>query len=233
MEHHLQHVAIIMDGNRRWAKERGLPVLKGHEAGLGTLREIVQETVTYKIPYLTVYAFSSENWNRQSAEVSGLFSLMEWGFSREMDSLHRNNIRVVILGDRAGLPSRIRSLVEKVETLTCHNTALQFNIALNYGARQEITLAVRAIVERIQQGKLLLEDLTEKAFETFLQTANIPDPDLLIRTGGEIRVSNFLLWQLSYAELYFTKTHWPAFSKEDYRQALEEFNRRQRRFGEG
>ena len=227
-----QHVAIIMDGNRRWAKAKGLPVLKGHEAGAEALRGVIEETMAQKIPYLTVFAFSSENWNRDKTEVSGLFLLMERLFAKEIHALHKQNIRLKIIGEKGQLSKTVIALIEEGEALTKNNTALQLTIALNYGARQEIVRATRSLLQQIEEGSLERDMITENTISRALDTKGMPDPDFFIRPSGEFRISNFLLWQLSYAELYFTPTYWPDFSKECYRQALLEYDKRQRRFGE-
>ncbi len=227
-----KHVAIIMDGNRRWAKTKGFHVLKGHEAGAEALRGVIEETMAQKIPYLTVFAFSSENWNRDKTEVSGLFLLMERLFEKEIHALHKQNIRLKMIGEKSKLSKKVVSLIEEGEDMTKDNTALQLTIALNYGARQEIVRAAQFLLKQVEEGSLERDMITEEAFNNALDTKGMPDPDFLIRPSGEFRISNFLLWQLSYAELYFTPVCWPDFSKECYKNSLVEYDKRQRRFGE-
>jgi undecaprenyl diphosphate synthase len=227
-----QHVAIIMDGNRRFAKAKGMPSIKGHEAGSEALRGIIEESMAQKIRYLTVFAFSSENWNRDKTEVSSLFLLMERLFKKEIQALHDQNIRIRMIGEKKRLPKKVISLIEKGEDLTKDNTALNLVIALNYGARQEMVRGVQSLVAAALEGTLDKDMITEETFSNALDTKGMPDPDLFIRPGGEYRLSNFLLWQLSYAELYFSPVCWPDFSKECYQEALIEYDKRQRRFGE-
>jgi len=221
------HVAVIMDGNGRWARERGLPRLAGHQAGTENIRTIIEGCVEFGVKILTLYAFSTENWGRPEEEVQGLMHLLQEVIERETRHLHENGVRLRHLGSLAGLSPELRKQVQEAVELTKNNTRLTVNVAFNYGGRAEIVQAVRRmLVECVPP-----EAVTEEAFESYLYTAGLPDPDLIIRTGGEMRLSNFLLWQAAYAEYWTTPTYWPDFSKDDLYQALCDFGRRQRRFG--
>ncbi len=223
----LQHVAIIMDGNGRWAERRGLPRLEGHRRGLEIVRVIVEETGRLGIPFLTLYSFSTENWRRPLQEVQGLLALFEEAILRYGEELKKNNVRVRFLGRREGLPEHLRTVMHELEEQTAINQGLTLNLALNYGGRDEILRAV----QRFQKTQGDWSTLSEETFRVFLDTENQPDPDLLIRTGGEQRISNFLLWQIAYTELWFTDTLWPDFTVSHFHQALEDFARRKRKFG--
>ncbi len=223
----LQHVAIIMDGNGRWAERQGLPRLEGHRRGLETVRAIVEETGRLGIPFLTLYSFSTENWRRPFQEVQGLLALFEEAIHRYGEELHRNNVCVRFLGRRDGLPERLQEAMGELERRTSGNKGLTLNLALNYGGRDEILRAIR----RFWDSGRSWSNLDEGTFRLFLDTGNQPDPDLLIRTGGEKRISNFLLWQIAYAELWFTDVLWPDFTIPLFHQALEDFARRRRKFG--
>lgn len=225
------HVAIIMDGNGRWAKKRGLPRLAGHKAGMEALKKIVRKSGEIGIEQLTIYAFSTENWKRSAEEVSGIFQILVFYMERELKELHNNGVRVGILGDYHRLPQACVEAVERAMELTESNTGLTFNIALNYGGRADIVNAARRLGEEIGNGRLEPQDITEDLFSDFLSTAGGKDPDLVIRTSGELRLSNFLLWQTAYSELYFTDVLWPDFKEEDYLQAICEFQKRKRNFG--
>lgn len=225
------HVAIIMDGNGRWAKARGLPRLAGHRAGVEALRQTVRAAADMGISWLTVYAFSSENWSRPKAEVTDLMGLLKIFIRRDLADLHENGVRVRIIGDRASLQPDIKSLLMEAEALTAANTALTLVIAFNYGGRDEIARAARSIAEAVQRGDLAAAAITPELFAEYLDTVDIPDPDLLIRTSGEIRLSNFLPWQSAYSEFYFDPCYWPDFSRENLAQALREYAGRERRFG--
>ena len=225
------HVAIIMDGNGRWAKKRGLPRLAGHKAGMEALKKIVRKSGEIGIEQLTIYAFSTENWKRSAEEVSGIFQILVFYMERELKELHNNGVRVGILGDYHRLPQACVEAVERAMELTESNTGLTFNIALNYGGRADIVNAARRLGEEIGNGRLEPQDITEDLFSGFLSTAGGKDPDLVIRTSGELRLSNFLLWQTAYSELYFTDVLWPDFKEEDYLQAICEFQKRKRNFG--
>ena len=226
-----RHVAIIMDGNGRWAEERHRPRLFGHKAGVDTVREIVEVARSLGIGYLTLYAFSTENWKRPEGEVSGLMGLLKTYLQAELRTMLRNGIRLNCLGLSQRLPEDVRAILQKSidQTQTC--TGMTLNLALNYGGRAELLHAVKEIAGKCRDGRLDPASLTEATIEAHLFTADQPDPDLLIRTGGENRLSNFLLWQASYAELYFTEIKWPDFRKDQFMAALHNYSQRQRRFG--
>ncbi len=224
-----------MDGNGRWAKERGFPRFAGHKAGVETVREVVKASIEAGVPVLTLYAFSQENWKRPLEEISLLMNLLNFFLDKEAKLMMKEGVRFRTLGRTQGLPDKIVSKLQSVSKMTESNKKLSLNIALNYGARTEILDAVSKIIEEedrthdFSQGH---KTLTEQTFANYLYTAGLPDPDLLIRTSGEMRLSNFLLWQLSYAEIYITKKYWPDFKKEDYFKALREYAKRERRFGD-
>jgi undecaprenyl diphosphate synthase len=232
MKNTLKHVAIVMDGNRRWAKEHNLSGLEGHEKGAQTLREIVEESIAQKIHYLTVYAFSTENWNRGEAEVHGLFSLMTRLLKSEAETLHERGVKLKVIGNYQQLPKEVCTLIQEVEELTQHNTALQLTVALNYGGRRDIIGATQKIAQEVLDRGLDIASITEEMMGSYLDTADMPDPDLFIRPSGEFRISNFLLWEIAYSEFYFTPTYWPDFSREEYGRAIASYENRQRRFGE-
>ena len=226
-----KHIAIIMDGNRRWARNKGLPVALGHKEGAKTLEKIVRYAKNIGIKYITVYAFSTENWKRSEEEVSTLMNLMMnylESYSKRADS---ENIKVQILGNRQGLSDKMNDLIEKCMERTKDITGITFNIALNYGGRDEILGAVKNIAEKIQNNEIKIEDITEQTISDNLYTKGQPDPDLLIRTSGEIRLSNFLPWQLVYSEFVFVDKNWPDFSEKDLDEAIEEYQKRNRKFG--
>ena len=222
-----QHVAITMDGNGRWAKERGLPRIAGHKAGGENIRPVAKIFADHGVKYLTLYAFSTENWSRPGPEVSALLGLLGRRIDKETDAFHRDNVRLVHLGRADRLSSRIRQKVESAVDLTKNNTGLTLCLAFDYGGRDEIVRATRRIVS----SGLSPDSIEEAVFARYLDSAGIPDPDLLIRTGGESRLSNFLLWQVAYSELYFTPVLWPDFGAGAIEEALSEYSRRQRRFG--
>jgi len=226
-----KHVAIIMDGNRRWASERGLSRIRGHWAGVDSIREVVRAAGELGIRYLTLYSFSVDNWKRPRREVSSLMSLLKRFLKKEERELNRNNVRLRVIGRIDGLPEDVRRAIETAVTGTAANTGLTLVLALNYGARSEITDAVRALCSKSARGELRPEDVDEALVSGSLSTAGMPDPDLLIRTSGEMRVSNFLLWQISYAELYVTPVYWPDFRRPHFVQALLDYQGRERRFG--
>ncbi|MCA0276450.1 MAG: isoprenyl transferase [Proteobacteria bacterium] len=225
------HVAIIMDGNGRWAKARGLPRVAGHKAGVEALRRTVRAAADLGISWLTVYAFSSENWSRPKSEVTDLMGLLKIFIRRDLAELHNSGVRVRVIGDRATLQPDIRSLLEEAETLTAGNDSLTLVIAFNYGGRDEIARAARKLAEAVKRGDLASEDITPELFAEELDTSGIPDPDLLIRTSGEVRLSNFLPWQSAYSELVFQPCYWPDFTREHLADALREYTGRERRFG--
>ena len=226
-----RHVAVIMDGNGRWAKKHRLSVSRGHRQGTENLREIIRHTDDLGIGALSLYAFSTENWNRPPEEVSALMQLILDFFASEIDELHRKNVRILILGDKSRLPDRQREVLEEAERRTSGNTGLRLNIAVNYGGRAELVKAVKEIAALVKNGRLTEEEITEKTVSDHLYTAGQPDVDLLIRTSGEMRLSNFLLYQNAYAEFLFPEKLWPDFTVADYDRALAAFSRRDRRFG--
>jgi undecaprenyl diphosphate synthase len=225
------HVAIIMDGNGRWAKARGLARIAGHRRGADAVRRTVRAASELGVGYLTLFGFSSENWRRPPTEVEDLMGLLRLYLRSEIAELHQNGIRVRVIGQRERLSADIRTMIENAERLTADNTALQLTIALSYGGRGEIVHAARAIAKDVIAGRLPPEAIDEGAFESYLLTRDLPDPDLLIRTSGEKRVSNFLLWQTAYSELVFVDTLWPDFGKDDLALAIQEYHGRERRFG--
>lgn len=225
------HIAIIMDGNGRWAKKRGLPRNFGHREGSNTLKRIVKFCNGIGIKYMTVYAFSTENWNRPKSEVDTLMSLLLEYLKNADKELAGQNIRIRVIGEKTRLNEEIKNEITRVEKSTVDNTGLNLNIALNYGSRNEIVHAAKEIAKDVKLGKLKIEDINENALESRLYTACIPDPDLLIRTSGEERLSNFLLWQLAYAEFWYTDVLWPDFSKEHILEAIKVYQSRNRRFG--
>ena len=225
------HVAIIMDGNGRWAKARGLPRIAGHRAGAEAVRRTLTASVELGIKYLTLFGFSSENWKRPVDEVSDLMGLLRHYIRGEIAELHRNGVRLRVIGERAKLPPDVVGMIDNAETLTAGNDRLNLSIALSYGGRAEIALAARRLAEDVASGRLAPDAIDEDAFAARLLTAGIPDPDLLIRTSGEQRISNFLLWQTAYAELVFTPTLWPDFAKGDLEKAVRDFHGRDRRYG--
>jgi len=228
-----RHVAIIMDGNGRWAKLRGLPRVMGHRYGVEALREIIQTSSDLGIQYLTLYAFSTENWKRPASEVNALMNLLVEFLRKEIGELHQNGVKINVLGDITLLPDEARKEVLYSTDLTKNNTGLQVNIALNYGSRAEIIRGVKAIVKDCMEKNISVDDINEALFSQYLYTKGIPDPDLLIRTSGECRLSNFLLYQIAYTELYFTDASllWPDFDKVSFIKVLLEYQRRDRRYG--
>jgi undecaprenyl diphosphate synthase len=226
-----RHIAIIMDGNGRWAKQRMLPRYAGHQAGVETVRQVVNHCAQQGVEVLTLFAFSTENWRRPSQEVSWLLKLFISVLRREVDKLHKNQVRLRIIGDRTAFPARLQELIAQSEELTKNNTGLTLVIAANYGGHWDIVKTAKYFAQQVEQGQLKSEDITTSLFATQMCLADLPEPDLFIRTGGEMRVSNFLLWQLAYTEMYFTDTLWPDFDKTQFMAALESFASRQRRFG--
>jgi undecaprenyl diphosphate synthase len=226
-----RHVAIIMDGNGRWAAARGLPRSEGHRKGVEAVRRSVRAAIDSGVGILTLYSFSSENWTRPPEEVQFLFGLLRLFIRRDLAELHANGVKVTVIGDRNGLPGDILDLVAEAEKLTAANTRLQLVVAFNYGARNEITRTVRKIAEQVRAGALDPADIDEATIASSLDTARIGDPDLIIRTSGEMRISNFLLWQAAYAELVFLRVLWPDFDAAAFREALDEYATRTRRYG--
>lgn len=226
-----QHVALILDGNGRWAKKRGLPRTAGHKQGCVTVEQTVEDAARLGIKYLTVYGFSTENWKRSSEEVGALMQLFRYYLKRLLKIAKANNVRVKMIGDRARFDRDIVEGINRLEADTAGNTGMTFVIAVNYGGRDEITRAVRKMMEDCREGRLEPSEVTEDTVASYLDTADIPDPDLLIRTSGEIRLSNYLLWQLAYSEICITDCLWPDFNKEELLKAITQYNKRERRFG--
>ena len=225
------HVAIIMDGNGRWAKSRMMPRIVGHRKGVETVRTIVEECSKIGIRYLTLFAFSAENWSRPKTEVRSLMGLLKKYIRMEVPRMMQSNIRFNIIGNRPELPADVREEVEEAIARTAGNTGMTLTLALSYGSRQELLHAAAECAADLAAGRITSADLTEERFASYLYTAGIPDPDLLIRTSGETRISNFLLWQLAYTELYFTEVNWPDFDRTELNRALADYRARERRFG--
>jgi undecaprenyl diphosphate synthase len=225
------HVAIIMDGNGRWAKARGLPRTAGHKKGADALRTVMNACRDSGVRYLTIYAFSSENWKRSSEEVNDLMQLLKHYLEQELETLHQNRIRLRFIGDLTLLDKDIRESIHHAVELTSRNTDFNFTVALSYGSRQELVRAARKLATKVKAGELKPEDITEDMLSGALDTNGVPEPDLLIRTGGEQRLSNFLLWQSAYTEFYFTPVLWPDFGNAEFKTALQDFSQRERRYG--
>lgn len=226
-----KHVAVIMDGNGRWAKRRGIPRIMGHRRGVDALKRLLRCCDDWGIQALTAYAFSTENWGRPIEEVEFLMTLFERVLMRELQEMMEENVRIQFVGNLTALPQSLQDQIERAMTQTENNTGIQFTVATNYGGREEILQACRAIATQVQHGQIQPEEIDEALFSRHLYTANIGDPDLLIRTSGEMRLSNFLLWQMAYAEFYTTNTFWPDFDREAFHQALIAYQKRDRRFG--
>lgn len=226
-----RHIAVVMDGNGRWANKRHLPRAAGHKAGVNATRKIVENCAKNGIQALTVFAFSSENWNRPEAEVSNLMTLFITTISGEVKKLHKKNVYVKFIGDRSRFSEKLQKSINESEVLTENNTGLHLNIAANYGGRWDVVNACKSLAAEIQDNKKTIDEVDETLFESYLSLSDVPAPDLFIRTGGEQRISNFLIWQLAYTELYFVDTLWPDFSDENFTAALSWFTGRQRRFG--
>lgn len=227
----VRHVAIIMDGNGRWAAERGLPRAEGHRQGVESVRRTVEAAMELGVTHLTLFSFSSENWSRPKQEINDLFGLLRRFVRRDLADLHKNGVKIRVIGARTGLESDILRMLDEAAELTKDNTALDLTIAFNYGARDEIARAAQRIAADVKAGAMDASDVTPEKFSTYLDTAGLPDPDLLIRTSGELRLSNFLLWQLAYAEFVFVDVYWPDFSKDVFAAAIAEYQQRSRRFG--
>ena len=226
-----KHIAIILDGNGRWAKAKGLPRKYGHIEGAKTVEVICEEAYKMGVQYLTVYAFSTENWNRPKDEVDALMTLLRNYMKTCLKTAEKNRMCVRVIGDKMGLDDDIRNRIDELEKATVNNDGLHFQIALNYGGRDEIVRAVKNIAERVKAGEIAVDDISEELVSDSLDTKGIPEPDLLIRTCNEQRISNFLLWQLAYTEFYFTEVAWPDFSKEELTKAIEAYNKRDRKYG--
>lgn len=226
-----EHVAVIMDGNGRWARKRAMNRIKGHEEGTESVRVIVRTSRKIGIKWLTLYAFSEENWKRPELEIKALMGILKRFLKSELTEMMENGIRFQTIGNTARFPEDIRQLLSDTIQKTCDNTNMVLSLALSYGSRQEITCAVKNIAGDIESGKISKEDVSEELISSFLYTSGMPDPDLLIRTSGEYRISNFLLWQIAYTELFITSTLWPDFREKEFLSAIEDFQRRERRFG--
>lgn len=227
----LQHIAFIMDGNRRWAKQHGLPIAQGHKKGAETLVEIAKAAKEASIKYMTVYAFSTENWQRSESEVTQLMELLRQYLDKGFDELKENDAKIIFIGERYMLAPDIVEKMQKIEEETKHNKAVTLCVALSYGGRQEIVSAAKKIAQNVKDGIISAEDVDCDLFSQYLYTAGMPDPDLMVRTGGELRTSNYLPWQLTYSEFYFSDTLWPDFNKEEFKQIINEYNNRERRYG--
>ena len=227
----LQHIAFIMDGNRRWAKKRGLPVAMGHKKGAEILIDTAKAVKNLGVKYMTVYAFSTENWQREKSEVDGLMNLLRNYLDNSFKELEENNVKIIFIGERNMLAADIVAKMVKIEEKSAQNDGLTLCVALSYGGRQEIVSAARRIASLVQKGDLTVQDIDVSTFSSMLYTAGIPEPDLLIRTSGEQRISNYLLWQLAYSEMYFTPTLWPDFSKTELEKIVEDYKKRERRYG--
>jgi len=225
------HIGVIMDGNGRWAQARGKPRTEGHVAGVRALRATVENCINYGVDYLTVFSFSSENWSRPKDEISFIFGLLRRFVASDLEKLHRNNVRVKIIGSREGLDDGLRRLIAEVEATTAMNTGLKLQVAFNYGGKAEIADAVRRIASLVASGRLKAEDITESTIARALYTSGMPDPDIIIRTSGERRFSNFLLWQSAYSELVFIEENWPDFDEAAFLRVLEDYSGRDRRYG--
>ena len=226
-----KHIAIIMDGNGRWAKERGLPRIAGHREGINSVREITRICGEIGVKYLTLFTFSTENWNRPKIEVKALMTLLLSTIKKEIKELHKNNVKFSTIGDISILPKSTEKGIKEGIELTFNNSGLNLILALNYGSRQEILSAVNNIISDINKKDIEIDSIDENIFSSYLYTNNCPDPDLLIRTSGELRISNFLLWQSAYTEMYLTDTYWPSFRENELFQAINDFQNRERRFG--
>ena len=226
-----RHIAIIMDGNGRWANAKGLPRIAGHREGVRTVRKITEICGELNIKILTLYTFSSENWNRPATEVSALMKLLMSSLRREVKDLMKNNVRFTVIGNINELAFNVQNELIDAIHKTKNNTGLNLNLALSYGSRQEIICAVKKLINKVSKGEIKVDEIDESVFSKLLYTQNIPDPDLLIRTGGEFRISNFLLWQIAYTEIHVTDTSWPSFGKKELTEAIYEYQNRDRRFG--
>ena len=225
------HIAIIMDGNRRWAQGKNMPSMFGHREGVQTLKKITKYASDIGIKYLTVYAFSTENWNRKKDEVDFLMFLIQEAIQNEFEEMHQNNVKLSVIGFYENLPNPLPKVLNDAMEKTKNNTGLKLQVAINYGSRAEIVNAVKEIAKKLQSGEMKIDDISPEIISENLLTKNIPDPELLIRTGGEQRISNYLLWQSAYTEFYSTEALWPAFDEKELDKAIDEYNKRQRRFG--
>ncbi len=226
-----QHVAIIMDGNGRWAKSKGLDRIFGHQEGVDSVDKVMEAATDLGVKYITLYAFSTENWNRPEAEVNALMDILSAALRKYIEKISKNNVRLRVIGDKSRLSEVTLKNLTEAEQITAGNTGLTMLIAISYSSRWEMVEAVKQIASEAKSGTLNIEDIDETLFSNHLTTAGVPDPDLLVRTSGELRISNFLMWQLSYSELYFTSTPWPEFKKEQFFEAIVDYQKRERRFG--
>ncbi|HEX2982416.1 MAG TPA: isoprenyl transferase [Ignavibacteriales bacterium] len=226
-----RHIAIIMDGNGRWARKRGLPRVAGHKRGIESVRDIVEACAQIGVEYLTLYTFSTENWKRPKDEVSTLMRLVLKSLQIETGELNKNNVRLTSIGDKKSLPTEVQKQLDEAIKTTQQNTGLTLNLALSYSGRWEILEAAKELARQVKENKARIEDINEELFGRYLNTSQMPDPDLLIRSGGEFRISNFLLWQAAYSELYITNTLWPEFKRKHLYEAIKDFQKRERRFG--
>ncbi len=231
MERIPQHVAIIMDGNGRWAKSKGLDRIFGHREGVDSVDKVMEAASDLGVKYITLYAFSTENWNRPEQEVNALMEILSQALKKYIEKISKNNVRLMVVGDKSRLSQLTLSNLSEAEQMTQGNTGLTMILAISYSSRWEIVEATKRIASEVKAGSLSVEAIDEKVFSNHLATAGIPDPDLLIRTSGELRISNFLMWQLSYSELYFTPVSWPEFKKEQFFEAIIDYQKRERRFG--
>ncbi|KTC90941.1 isoprenyl transferase [Fluoribacter dumoffii] len=227
-----QHVAIIMDGNGRWAESKGLPRIEGHKAGVESVKKIIRCCMTKGIPCLSLFAFSSENWSRPAEEVNFLMELFLESLRKELAELNQHGIRLRFTGDRGLLSAVLQQQMREAERVTENNEQLILNVVVNYGGKWDVVSAAKKVARAVQNGELAIDDITETSFAHYLDTERLPDPDLFIRTSGELRISNFFLWQLAYTELYFCEVHWPDFGEHELEMALASFNKRKRRFGQ-
>jgi len=226
-----QHIAVIMDGNRRWARQKNMPTKMGHREGALRVTDLVKNCADLGVKYLTVYAFSTENWKRDKKEIDYLMNLLMEFVVKELNNLHKNDVKITIMGNIEDLPEKTRKEVEHSVELTKNNKTLHLNIALSYGSRNEIIRGIKNIIKEYENNKINIDEINEESFKKYLFTKDMPDPDLLIRTSGELRLSNFLLYQLAYTEFYFTDTLWPDFNKEELLKAIKSFQHRKRRYG--
>lgn len=226
-----QHVAVIMDGNGRWAKSKGLDRVFGHQEGVDSVDKVMEAATDLGVKYITLYAFSTENWNRPEAEVNALMDILSAALRKYIEKISKNNVRLKVIGDKSRLSEVTLNNLTEAEQITAANTGLTMLIAISYSSRWEMVEAVKQIASKAKSGELNIEDIDETVFSNHLTTAGVPDPDLLVRTSGELRISNFLMWQLSYSELYFTSTSWPEFKKEQFFEAIVDYQKRERRFG--
>ena len=231
MTNKLEHIAVIMDGNGRWAAKRGLPRNAGHKKGAEVVIEVAKAAKELGVKFLTLYAFSTENWNRSREEVDGLMNLLREYLAKDFKELKENDVRIRFIGERQMLADDIVAKIEELEKSTAQNKSLGLQVALSYGSRQEILHAVKEIASQVKSGDMSLKDIDEQSFSAMLYTAGVPDPDLVIRTSGEQRISNYLLWQIAYAEFFFTKTLWPDFTKTELQEIIESYQTRERRYG--